>query len=268
MFQQLHCRLRRRYPIALLAVTGQLRLDTASRLRSAVLKALAEQPLAMVLDLRRMKIGDHAAVSIFPALAQHSACSGSIALLLATDDPELLAVLHDRGIHDMLDIRPNVSEALDVASTRPLPNRQRVDFEPVDSAAMAARAAVGEACERWGLSLRRQRAVQVASELVSNAVEHARTPGVLLVTRRDSLLHISVRDGSQVRPRLRPAGSDGGYGLLLVQRLSAGWGTHVVPDGKVVWASLRIGPELALPSEQQVKIGAVEATAGGGSSAG
>jgi hypothetical protein len=49
-----------------------------------------------------------------------------------------------------------------------------------------------------------------------------------------------------VRPALRRPGpyDGGGHGLPLVDALSAGWGTRMTLDGKVVWATLRLRPEL------------------------
>ncbi|GAA2135716.1 hypothetical protein GCM10009760_14610 [Kitasatospora kazusensis] len=80
------------------------------------------------------------------------------------------------------------------------------------------------------------------SELVSNALEHADTPGRLIwvglevdVTR----LRIEVHDASPVRPVLREVYDDErrGRGLVLVERLSTRWGCcpRAGGIGKIVW---------------------------------
>ncbi|MFC9326177.1 ATP-binding protein [Kitasatospora sp. NPDC057015] len=83
------------------------------------------------------------------------------------------------------------------------------------------------------------------SELVANAVEHARVPaGRLVKVRfecRADLLRVEVHDASPQRPSLRtvPAQADAeaGRGLLLVRELSQGWGCcpRVGGIGKFVW---------------------------------
>jgi hypothetical protein len=35
-------------------------------------------------------------------------------------------------------------------------------------------------------------------------------------------------------------GDEGGRGLLLLDALAAGWGSTVLDDGKVVWATVRV----------------------------
>lgn len=252
MSSSLRCRVLRRYPMALVEVTGTLGLDTAVDLRGAVLKVLVDQPAALVLDLRGLRIVDEVAATVFLVLAQHAASWSSAALLVAAPTPATAAVLHRAGLHQHVQVYPSLPNALTAAAARPLPRRLRHDFAAEPHAPAHARALVGRACEGWELPVLRTRAVQVANELVSNAVEHARTPGVLLVARRARLLLVSVRDGCLEHPLPRRPGPGGGFGLALVAALSAGWGTRSVPDGKVVWATLRIWPE---PSRREAARG-------------
>jgi anti-sigma regulatory factor (Ser/Thr protein kinase) len=71
------------------------------------------------------------------------------------------------------------------------------------------------------------------------------------VARDRRLLHVSVRDHGTGLPRLgggpgaddKPAGDElreDGRGLLVVSALTHAWGCNPLPDGKVVWATLRI----------------------------
>lgn len=88
----------------------------------------------------------------------------------------------------------------------------------------------------------------VASELVSNAVEHAgaRTFGLelLRVTDDPEAMAVAVTDPSPLPPiRCIPAaGDEHGRGLLVVEALSACWGWRPEDSGKTVFAILaRVG---------------------------
>jgi hypothetical protein len=80
----------------------------------------------------------------------------------------------------------------------------------------------------------------LVTELVTNAILHARTVVQVCLERRDEIVRVEVRDGSPIRPALRDHGlhATTGRGLALVSRLAATWGVDVGSDGKVVWAHL------------------------------
>jgi hypothetical protein len=93
-------------------------------------------------------------------------------------------------------------------------------------------------------------AAVIITELATNAVLHARTGFTVTISCRvDGAIRVSVRDSSLLPPRLRrPAPYEGsGRGLRLVSAIATGWGTDVLPDGKVVWAQL---PSAQLPSAE------------------
>lgn len=91
-------------------------------------------------------------------------------------------------------------------------------------------------------------AMLVATELVSNAVRHSLATADdqldVRIFRDDELLRISVRDpGTSGRTARMPDQPDasGGLGLMVVDQLSASWGSQRHPDGYEVWAELRLG---------------------------
>jgi anti-sigma regulatory factor (Ser/Thr protein kinase) len=83
-------------------------------------------------------------------------------------------------------------------------------------------------------------AVLLTSELVSNAVLHARTPFEVEVSGGDHTVRIVVRDGTPDPPQVADPGPEetGGRGLLLVHTLATRWGYEVTPAGKSVWFEL------------------------------
>jgi len=76
----------------------------------------------------------------------------------------------------------------------------------------------------------------VISELITNAIRHARSP-IQLRLIRDHTLICEVSDGSSTapHPRLAREFDEGGRGLLLVSQLTQRWGSRQTPHGKTIW---------------------------------
>ena len=85
-----------------------------------------------------------------------------------------------------------------------------------------------------------QMALVLTSELVTNAVVHARTPIDVKVEVDADQMRVEVADGDPRMPA--PLGHNpdavGGRGLFLVEQLSAAWGSDPCRGGKVVWFTL------------------------------
>ncbi|MFJ2561068.1 MULTISPECIES: ATP-binding protein [unclassified Streptomyces] len=118
------------------------------------------------------------------------------------------------------------------------------------SSVAAARAELRKALAGWGMSALEDSAVLVLSELVTNAVRHARVPsGREIETRFVPVrlpvpdgLRIEVHDASALRPFrwAEPPDACGGRGLVIVDALADEWGvTDRGGVGKLVWASWR-----------------------------
>jgi two-component sensor histidine kinase len=82
-------------------------------------------------------------------------------------------------------------------------------------------------------------AALLASELVTNAVRHARTELTISIdTSRDGV-RLEVHDDSPRMPELQRDPSAGsGRGLLLVERIAESWGATPCFGGKTVWVEL------------------------------
>jgi anti-sigma regulatory factor (Ser/Thr protein kinase) len=77
----------------------------------------------------------------------------------------------------------------------------------------------------------------LVSELVTNALVHARTSARMWVSVTDGVARVEVTDDGPGHPRLRVPGPDGGYGLWLTDMLATSWGAtcHDDAPGKTVW---------------------------------
>ncbi|WP_432097480.1 ATP-binding protein [Streptomyces sp. bgisy100] len=106
--------------------------------------------------------------------------------------------------------------------------------------AAAARRLVRVALAAWGLDDLADDGTLIVSELVSNAVRHARRESIRVVIDRPEArrVRIGVVDFSQACPvRGNPGATDeSGRGLALVGELAEAWGTDPLPWGKRVWA--------------------------------
>lgn len=111
-----------------------------------------------------------------------------------------------------------------------------------------ARSVVRELLESWALDALVDDASLVVTELVANAVAHARSSCELAVARSPAGVRIEVRDRGTGTPEPQPPDpeSEHGRGLLIIAALSTAWGIDEAPGGKTVWVELSL-PELAGP---------------------
>lgn len=120
-------------------------------------------------------------------------------------------------------------------------DRVEAEFQGVPESVRAARAFVASAVSTWSLDGVGDVAVLLASEVVTNAVRHARTPYRLSVEFVPPELMIAVVDGSDQLPEPGPAGPDAedGRGLFLLDQLAQRWGARVQESGgKILWFTL------------------------------
>lgn len=104
----------------------------------------------------------------------------------------------------------------------------------------SARRFVEAAVAAWDLGDVNAVAMLLTSELVTNAILHARTAVRVVAERTMGELVVEVWDGAPHAAAIpRDAlESEFGRGLLLVERLSARWGVRRAGLRKVVWFAL------------------------------
>ncbi|AQA12774.1 ATP-binding protein [Streptomyces malaysiensis] len=121
-----------------------------------------------------------------------------------------------------------------------------------------ARADLRKALAGWGLIAVEEAALLVLSELITNAVRHARVPGRQIETRyldQGDKVRIEVHDAADQLPKLRTPTPESvrGRGLVLVETLADQWGVTPRPAvGKAVWAVL------ALPADERASLASGE----------
>jgi anti-sigma regulatory factor (Ser/Thr protein kinase)/anti-anti-sigma regulatory factor len=240
------CSAETQFPVSLVRVTGRLDLPGADWLRGFLLNCLAQQPAVLVLDLSGLAVTDDRALAVLPAMGRRAADWPGAELLLCASDPQLVAALDRTGVTRQLPWYRDRQAALAVATRRPTAHRFAEGLPASVAAARQARELLTRAGAEWRLPLDLVQVAQViATELVSNAVLHAHPPFNFSTVLRENRLHVAAGDGDPNPPR-RQTGvtdrDDHGRGLQLVGGLATGWGCLSTPDGKVVWATLRVPP--------------------------
>lgn len=104
-----------------------------------------------------------------------------------------------------------------------------------------ARAIVRHLLDGWGLAVLGETAELCTSELATNAVLHAHTPVLMVVSLLTDGVRIEIEDEA---PGVVKAGSldgdgEGGRGLAIVDALSECWGVDQREEGKTVWFELQ-----------------------------
>jgi anti-sigma regulatory factor (Ser/Thr protein kinase) len=121
------------------------------------------------------------------------------------------------------------------------PEPARITLPRNPSSVAAARRFIEARAAAWSFPRPAgEQLVLIGSELVTNAVLHARTELTLTIELRGDRVRISVKDRSQAPATLRHYRADAltGRGLGVVAALSDRWGISAAADGKVVWAEL------------------------------
>jgi anti-sigma regulatory factor (Ser/Thr protein kinase) len=139
--------------------------------------------------------------------------------------------------------RSDPSGADDNAETGPRWVMRWETRPPVDAVPFARDQLARELAD-WGITAEAgEPALLVATELLTNAVEHARAPIRLTVGLAAGCVRIEVHDAAADPPQQQPHDlwAPRGRGLQLVDGLSRRWGWNPDSDGKTVWADVSSG---------------------------
>lgn len=124
-------------------------------------------------------------------------------------------------------------------------DRMELDLPSAASHIGQARSRIRDLARSWDLPAELIEDLTLAtSELVTNAVIHARSRIRVTVTREADCIRLEVADNHPEHPAAALAGDEAvsGRGLLILRSISRSWGVEAGPEpGKRVWA------ELALP---------------------
>jgi anti-sigma regulatory factor (Ser/Thr protein kinase) len=222
----------------LLCLRGGLSLATVPRARRVLAKLLHDRG-AVIVDLADAELAWGPAAEIFPSTLASAGGWPTTRLVLTGADGRFAGQLRALRVHRSVPLVDDPADAPAHLYRRPERVTRHRDL-PVDIAAPAmARVLVREACADWSATAAEDAAALVASELVTNAVQHAGGTCRVSVAVDGTGLRVGVRDyapGHGPRPRPVDVNQPTGRGLHLVALLSSAWGVHQHPDGKTAWA--------------------------------
>jgi len=213
-------------------------------LRVAVVKAAAELPRAVIVDLDRTGVAHPTALALFPAVASEIAVWPGVPLLIAVANEANHRILADYRMRQYLPVHRSIEEAMDCIADPPPRRVARTELPNGAASFDRAREFVTEWCGRWQVTTERTTDVlRVALELVDNTIKHTYGPPTVRVELRRGMLTIAVYDGDPEPVHLIEPGTDPvtgvEHGLTAIARLSRAWGsTGTQSGGKVVWAVL------------------------------
>jgi hypothetical protein len=223
------------------ALDGDLHLSDIVPLRTRLLKCLAEQPEALLVDLGGLTVAEPLALTVFTAVNHQATQWPGTPVLLCAARPQTHDLLTGAAFRQLPVFATMEAGRRHAGSARRALLSISDELLPISGAARQARNVTTDACLRWDLPDLVAPASLVASELVSNVVDHAHTMMTLRLSLRRRFLSVAVRDGSPIEPQSpgdqAPQGP-GGRGLFLVKETARSWGWLPTDGGKVVWAAL------------------------------
>jgi serine/threonine-protein kinase RsbW len=122
------------------------------------------------------------------------------------------------------------------------PRQLRMTLSAVSHSVRLSRDATRAVLAAWQLGHVDEAATLLVSELVTNAVRHARGTDVITVDLHAgrAWLRIEVQDTDRhwPQPRIPDGFDESGFGFILVDALASSWGVRETEAGKAVWAEL------------------------------
>ena len=231
-------------------LTGELDQMGAPRLRQELAHLLAAGTDRIILDLRQLSFLDSVGLGLFIGAFKRLRSFGG-ELVLRDPQPFAVRLLRTTMLANLLSIdvvvqAPSESNDLCDQPVAPIetPPARSMELSSVNlpcdpSSAAAARHWLASRLEGWSsdaLSI----ATLLVSELVANAVIHARSDLTLVLQTVNGHARVAVIDSSPLEPVVRNYSPEAtnGRGMQLVVHLAEHWGVTRHGDQKAVWIEL------------------------------
>jgi hypothetical protein len=225
---------------------GVLDVLTYAELRDTLLKAAVEAPSAVIVDIEHLSMPSTHLLTVFSVVWMRVCEWPGVPLLLVATDSVRRAQLISSPVSGYVPVHPDLTAAMRTTSRPPVRRRCCMSLPATAASSGVAREFVRQLCCRWGIVSMIEDASAVATELIENVVQHTESPAELRLELRKGILSVAVSDRDPRPAILREAASElmPSAGLAIVARVARVWGCTPTATGKIVWAVLRVGPDL------------------------
>jgi hypothetical protein len=213
--------------------------------RTALVKAATEQPLAVIADVNRLVVPAPSAWAVLTSAQWLTAQWPAVPICGVSADAAVRQTLLQQGILRYVPFFDSRAVAAGVitAGTLHLHYRRRAQ-RPLprhDASAAMARAFVRRTLSDWSRPDYIDAAVVIVTELVENVLAHTESRPQLRLELSGNRLTVVVADDNQYPAVLHEtaAGTSRVSGLGMVSRLASMWGCNPGRHGKAVWAVIR-----------------------------
>jgi anti-anti-sigma factor len=231
--------------VAVLTVEGVLDVSNTAALSDTIVKAMLEEPSAIIVDVSALQVHSEAGWSAFISARWQLEPEPDVPLVLVCSQRATREAIERSGITQFMPVHPTEKGAMKAISRLTRRNVQRADIRlPSNlSSLRESRRLVREWLTGWSQPGLIPVALVVVNVFIENVLEHTGSDPVMRVETDGTTATIAVSDGNSA-PALRlpaPAKGIDVSGLAIVDALSRAWGSTATSTGKTVWAI--IGPE-------------------------
>ncbi|HZM79298.1 MAG TPA: ATP-binding protein [Candidatus Limnocylindrales bacterium] len=221
-------RVEQRQPAAIVSLTGPPDAIVRDDFHDVLWECLAGMPTVLLLEVSELDEGGCAALAWVRELSSQAAKWPGVPVYVCGDAARRCSLPGYGSLDDARDVWDEAEPE----------ERHSLSLRPVPQAPADAREFVAKVCHAWGIKRPVRLAQILISELVSNAVVHARAGLDVTVRRFGEGIELSVRDDGLAKLPAHLPPDPRGFGLQLVEAMSDAWGSAPTGSGKVVWARL------------------------------
>jgi anti-anti-sigma factor len=231
--------------VCVLAIDGVLDSSTYLKLRDSIIKAALEAPEAVLVDVTALDVPASSAWSVFTSARWHVSTWPNVPIVLVCGHIGRRRTIERTGVTRYVPVHATIDGALAaVTDGRHARRRARTELPASLASLRRAREFVAEWLAEWCHHELIPVATVIVNVFVENVLQHTTSDPVLILEINNSLIYVSVQDGSRTPAARHEDPYRGGErvsGLAIVASVCRAWGSTPTPSGKTVWAA--IGPE-------------------------
>lgn len=224
------CQVEELHPAAVVTLAGTLNDSGAHTAENVLRDCLAEIPAVLLVDIAHLAVVAPNGLIWLEKVVADALVWPTVPVYVCGGDGLVTS--------SALPAYPTLEVARSDWADASEPQRRVLQLPPEADSCARARTFVAKVCTEWALKRPARIAQLLVSELVANAIMHARTSLAVMLRRYGEGLELIVRDDGPGRVPEKLPDDPRGFGLQLVDAMSDRWGSALTGGGKVVWTRL------------------------------